>query len=325
MDLVSARATTRPPSGRTQQENTSSPPQGGWAAWYLTDEDDVGESTEQGIIVRLLLAALAELARERGWARSLVAGDQFFAWVEAHPLVRVSPDVYVLDDPPPPPYPAMWQTWRPGHAPPRFAVEVVSDDWKKDYRDAPRKYDQLGARELVIFDPDAALPPAAAASPCRCTAATPTTCGPAPSSTASRRRLRRPGPPPRPRAGRLVQTSDEQNPGDATASAAIARDPAGRDLVRHHRGPATGPGPGNNRPAPSREQAATIRGPRSPGRHHRVRRPSPRKPRPARPRPSSATRPPPDRRLTAALEAARAAERRLRGFKRTGSARSSAS
>ena len=135
------------------------PPEGGWSAWYLTDEDDVGESTEQGIIVRLLLAALAELARERGWARSLVAGDQFFAWVEAHPLVRVSPDVYLLDDPPAPPYPGMWQTWRPGHPPPRFAVEVVSDRWQKDYRDAPRKYDQLGARELVIFDPDAATAP----------------------------------------------------------------------------------------------------------------------------------------------------------------------
>jgi Uma2 family endonuclease len=135
------------------------PPPGGWSAWHLTDEDDVGESTEQGIIVRLLLAALSELARERGWARSLVAGDQFFAWLEAHPLVRVSPDVYLLDDPPPPPYPAMWQTWRPAHAPPRFALEVVSDRWQKDYRDAPSKYDQLGARELVIFDPDAATAP----------------------------------------------------------------------------------------------------------------------------------------------------------------------
>ncbi len=131
------------------------PPEGGWSAWYLTDEDDMGESNEQHLIIRLLQAALAELARERGWARTYVAGDQFFAWVEAEPLVRVSPDVYLMDDAPGPPYPGMWETWRSGHRPPRFAVEVVSDRWRKDYEDAPRKYDQLGASELIIFDPEA--------------------------------------------------------------------------------------------------------------------------------------------------------------------------
>ncbi len=147
------------PRAADSPTNTPSPPEEGWAAWYLRDEDDVGESTEQGIIVRTLLAALTELARERGWARTLVAGDQFFAWVESEPQVRISPDVYLLDDPPPPPYPGMWRTWLPGHAPPRFAVEVVSDDWAKDYLHAPRKYQQLGTRELVVFDPDAALAP----------------------------------------------------------------------------------------------------------------------------------------------------------------------
>ncbi len=134
------------------------PPEGGWSVWHLSDEDDMGEGIEQGLIIRLLLAALAELARERDWRRSLVASDNFFAWVEADPRVRVSPDVYVLDDPPAT-YPGSWQTWRPGHPPPRFAVEVVSDDWQKDYRHAPPKYDQLGARELVIFDPDAVTHP----------------------------------------------------------------------------------------------------------------------------------------------------------------------
>jgi hypothetical protein len=34
-------------------------------------------------------------------------------------------------------------------------VEIVSEDWKKDYEDAPAKYAQLGTRELVIFDPEA--------------------------------------------------------------------------------------------------------------------------------------------------------------------------
>ena len=142
---------------RSRRSGPPGPPEGGWAAWYLRDEDDVGEGTEQGITVRTLLAVLSELASERGWARTLVAGDQFFAWVESEPLVRISPDVYLLDDPPSPPYPAMWRTWLEGQAAPRFAVEVVSDDWAKDYLHAPRKYDQLGTRELVIFDPEATL------------------------------------------------------------------------------------------------------------------------------------------------------------------------
>ena len=153
MDLVSARNDRPRPVDNSPR---IVPPAGGWAEWYLRDEDDVGESTEQGIIVRLLLSAMAELARERGWARTLVAGDQFFAWVRHEPQVRISPDVYLLDDPPPPPYPAMWRTWLPGQAAPRFAIEVVSDDWAKDYILAPRKYAQLGTRELVVFDPDAA-------------------------------------------------------------------------------------------------------------------------------------------------------------------------
>jgi Uma2 family endonuclease len=130
-----------------------------WSAWYLTDEDDMGESVEQTEIIRILLSSLGQLASERGWKNAFWAGDNFFAWIREEPLVRVSPDVYLLDDPPPPPRPKMWQTWLPDHKPPRWAVEIVSEDWKKDYEDAPLKYAQLGARELVIFDPEAALLP----------------------------------------------------------------------------------------------------------------------------------------------------------------------
>ncbi|MBI2891940.1 MAG: Uma2 family endonuclease [Deltaproteobacteria bacterium] len=133
-----------------------------WSSWYLTDEEDVGESNEQSQIISVLRSVLEQLCRERGWGATYIGSDQFFAWVPGEPLVRVSPDVYLLDDPPPPPLPASWQTWRQGHRPPRFAVEVVSGDdehpdrWRKDYEEAPEKYAQLGAAELVIFDPEAA-------------------------------------------------------------------------------------------------------------------------------------------------------------------------
>ncbi|HEX2567948.1 MAG TPA: Uma2 family endonuclease [Polyangia bacterium] len=126
-----------------------------WSSWYLTDEEDMGESAEQGEIVRILLSVLREWARERGWERIFWGRDQFFAWVPGQPQVRVSPDIYLIDDPPPAPLPDSWQTWLPGHRPPRFAVEVVSHDHQKDYEDAPLKYAQLGTQELVIFDPGA--------------------------------------------------------------------------------------------------------------------------------------------------------------------------
>ena len=124
-----------------------------WSSWYLTDEDDMGEGTEQSETIRIFLSVLLTLAREEGWSDRLCGGDAFFAWVKDEPLVRVSPDVYILENPPPAPWPASWQTWLPGHSPPRFAVEVVSTDWRKDYDDNPAKYWQLGCEELVLFDP----------------------------------------------------------------------------------------------------------------------------------------------------------------------------
>ncbi|MGB0679172.1 MAG: hypothetical protein ACPGUV_05880, partial [Polyangiales bacterium] len=100
-----------------------------WSQWYLTDEEDMGEGFEQGEIIRTLISCIKELGRERGWQDWLCAGDQFFAWIPEHPLVRISPDVYILDHPPPPPEPASWQTWLSGHHAPSFAVEVVSENW----------------------------------------------------------------------------------------------------------------------------------------------------------------------------------------------------
>ena len=135
-----------------------------WSSWYLTDGDDMGEGGEQDLIILTLRLALTELARERGWERVHIGSDQFFAWVQSEPLVRVSPDAYLLDDPPPRPRPASWQTWLPGHRPPRLAVAIVSDEsWRKDYRENPPKYAQLGTRELAIFDPGAVVGRAKAA------------------------------------------------------------------------------------------------------------------------------------------------------------------
>jgi hypothetical protein len=53
--------------------------------------------------------------------------------------------------------PKSWQTWKPGHRPPRWAVEVVSEDWSKDYEQGLAKYSLLGCAELVLFDPEVVL------------------------------------------------------------------------------------------------------------------------------------------------------------------------
>lgn len=125
-----------------------------WSSWYLTDEEDVGESPEQGEIIRLLLAVFQSLVAERGWVDVYAGSDAFFGWMEAEPLVRLSPDVFLLPDCPDP-MPTSFQTWRDGVNPPSIAVEIVSGDWKKDYALAPEKYDRLGVDELVICDPNA--------------------------------------------------------------------------------------------------------------------------------------------------------------------------
>ena len=126
-----------------------------WSRWYL-DEDDMVESFEQGAIIRTLLSSLEELARPTRLASRPIRRRQ---------LLRLGPRrtprsclARRLSDrrPSRPTIPAGWQTWLPGHHPPRWAVEIVSSDWRKDYDDAPPKYAQLGARELVVFDPEVA-------------------------------------------------------------------------------------------------------------------------------------------------------------------------
>jgi Uma2 family endonuclease len=129
-----------------------------WSHWYLLEEDDVGQSPEQDEAAEVFSASLRQLAMGAGW-RARVGKDAFFAWIPSEPNVRVSPDVYVLDDPPEPPWPKTWQTWLRANRPPRFALEIVSEEWRKDYHDNPPKYAMLGALELVIFDPEATRDP----------------------------------------------------------------------------------------------------------------------------------------------------------------------
>jgi hypothetical protein len=113
-------------------------------------EDRMGESVWHEAVRALLKAVLVRFFEMRRRAEH-VGSNQFVYWVQHAPTRSVAPDVYVLpecdgdfDDL------SVVKTWEVGA--PTFALEIVSDDWQKDYRDAPRDYDALGVEELVVFD-----------------------------------------------------------------------------------------------------------------------------------------------------------------------------
>lgn len=129
--------------------------------WELSEEK-MPESDAHDETVELLEAILSWWARGRSDVQ--IARNLAIRWNRAAPRVGVEPDVCVLWPRPPRPESdvlARVRTWLPGHAPPRLAIEVVSDsDPRKDYAIAPDKYAASGTEELWIFDPLLAGPTA---------------------------------------------------------------------------------------------------------------------------------------------------------------------
>ncbi len=122
-----------------------------WDAVRYPESDDTAEHELQRLIAELLRPLLAQWLASQG--RVAHAGaDQFFYWVPGDAGVHRAPDVYVVDGVAQDvPAVSSWKVWE-GHAP-SFALEVVGEDWKKDYEAAPPDYEAMGARELVVFDP----------------------------------------------------------------------------------------------------------------------------------------------------------------------------
>jgi len=84
-----------------------------------------------------------------------VGADQFLYFKDGDPTQRVAPDVYVLPGVPQSRIAPSWKLWEIGVAP-SFCFEIVSSDVVKDYEDTPALLGGLGARELIVFDPEAA-------------------------------------------------------------------------------------------------------------------------------------------------------------------------
>jgi hypothetical protein len=114
-------------------------------------EDRVGEDIVQRWIVELLRPLIARWFVERG-EPTFVGADQFLYYEQFDSHKRIAPDVYVMPGVAPDTPARSWKLWEWQKAP-SLAVEVVSQDWEKDYYEAPDKYGELGAEELIIFDP----------------------------------------------------------------------------------------------------------------------------------------------------------------------------
>ena len=126
--------------------------------WLLEDQD-VPETPLHDAIIELLMLILKRWVEATGRS-ALVCSNLGCRWDPADARVGTDPDVVLVE--PCPPEGELTKTlrvWEPGHAPPRVAVEVVSDqNPDKDYVDAPVRCARLGAEELWVFDPTLAGP-----------------------------------------------------------------------------------------------------------------------------------------------------------------------
>lgn len=119
--------------------------------------DDLGEHEQLTYIRELLRPLLVRLFAERG-EFCHVGSDQFIYWVKGDPKQQLAPDVYVLPGVTQSLAISSWKVWERDGIVPSWAFEVVSsNDWEKDCVENIPKYDALGVREVMLFDPDSYL------------------------------------------------------------------------------------------------------------------------------------------------------------------------
>jgi len=102
-------------------------------------------------ILEVLRPLLQSWLTRRG-TKAFVGADQFIYWRQHDPHARIAPDLYVLPGVDPHTRVRTWKLWQ-DRVVPSFTLEVASQDWEKDYTDAPERYRELGVPEVVIFDP----------------------------------------------------------------------------------------------------------------------------------------------------------------------------
>lgn len=128
-------------------------------AW-ICPEGSVPESTTHDRAVTRLSLVLGEWAKATGRNVRIVR-NLAIRWLKDRPAIGIDPDVSILDPAPAEAHLRSLRTWEPGHIVPRLAFEVVSENHPyKDYATVQDRYAAMGIRELVVFDPLLAGPPA---------------------------------------------------------------------------------------------------------------------------------------------------------------------
>jgi hypothetical protein len=119
---------------------------------FYPDHDDMGESILQRLMTELLRPLLARFLAEQG-RPTFVGADTFIYYIKGNPKACVAPDIYVMPGVDPDVTPRCWKAWEIGAAP-SFALEIMSEiDDLKDVAHAPQRHDELGTKELIVFDP----------------------------------------------------------------------------------------------------------------------------------------------------------------------------
>jgi hypothetical protein len=113
--------------------------------------DDMGEGSLQRLISELLRPLLAQVLCELG-VKAFVGADQYIFYEQFNSTASVAPDVYVMPGFDQDIDVDSWKTWETGVVP-SFALEIVSKNRKKDTERSPARYAEMGAKEVVIFDP----------------------------------------------------------------------------------------------------------------------------------------------------------------------------
>lgn len=116
--------------------------------------DKMGESSLQFFVNARLVALLSEYFAATNHP-AFVSSNQFFYFKRGDPGSSVSPDLYIVDDESREPTSVpSWKVWEHDGKVPAFVLEVVSDEYKKDYADhLIDRYERLGIREMVRYDP----------------------------------------------------------------------------------------------------------------------------------------------------------------------------
>jgi Uma2 family endonuclease len=121
---------------------------------YLVN-DGMGRNGLELMICDLLMQVFNHYFASRN-QMVLVGSDQYIHYREGDFTAHVAPDLYVIEDEPlGVETVACWKVWEHEDKVPTLAIEVVSNNWHKDYdpEDIERRYQALGVKELVRYDP----------------------------------------------------------------------------------------------------------------------------------------------------------------------------